>query len=49
MATVSIVSAICLEAEKVFDHDTVFENLVAIARQVCTVAPAGGARVRACY
>jgi hypothetical protein len=35
VATVSIVSAIAREAEVVFDHEAVFDNLIAIAAQVC--------------
>jgi hypothetical protein len=34
VATVSIVSAIAREAEFVFDHEAVFDNLIAIASQV---------------
>ena len=36
--TVSIVSAIAREAEVVFDHEAVYDNLIAIASQVGLVA-----------
>ena len=36
--TVSIVSAIAREAEVVFDHEAVYDNLIAIASQVGLIA-----------
>jgi hypothetical protein len=36
--TVSIVSAIAREAEVVFDHEAVYDNLIAIASQVGSFA-----------
>lgn len=36
--TVSIVSAIAREAEVVFDHEAVYDNLIAIASQAGLIA-----------